>query len=83
MALILTQPGEFKIDVKRFYLPGCTLSGVCPNCKKAFERDFGSRYLAYPKANESFDVFLWCSECDHEWVVAMRLNVTLELLPCG
>lgn len=80
MALILTQPGPFKIDDKRFRLPGCTISGDCPKCKKQFERDLGDHYLTYPEANEPFDLVLWCSECDHEWVVTMRLNITMEFV---
>jgi len=83
MALILTRPREFKIDDKRFRLPGCKLSGDCPHCGKKFERDFEEHYLSYPEANEAFDLVLWCPECDHEWTVRVRLHIALELLPCG
>lgn len=80
MALILTQPGPFKIDDKRFYLPDCKLSGDCPNCRAVFERDFREHYLSYPDANEPFDLHLWCPKCDHEWVVRVRLNISLEIV---
>ena len=80
MAPVITQPGAFKIDGKRFYLPGCSLSGICPKCSERFERDFREHYLAYPDANEPFDLCLWCPKCDHEWVVRVRLNISLEIV---
>jgi hypothetical protein len=77
----LTQPRAFKIeDGKRFYIPGCKLSGKCPGCKKKFERDFGESYLGYPEANKVFDLTLYCPKCEHEWTVRVRLNVSLDLV---
>lgn len=80
-AMSIVQPKAFKVsDDKRFKLPGCKLSGGCPNCGEAFKVDFGQHYLGRPKANEPFDLALYCHDCGHEWSVRAQLNISLSLL---
>jgi hypothetical protein len=77
---LVTEPGtSFAIDDKRFYVPGTTLEGDCPNCKKPVVIDFEDHYLAYPTTGEDFPFTCWCRECSHEWKVTLRLDVALTI----
>jgi hypothetical protein len=69
----------FPVDVKRFYVPFAKLEGECPNCHEPIVYAFGDQYLSYPTANAVNDFGLWCSKCDHEWSVKIRLDITLTL----
>ena len=71
-------PTASPTEVKRFYLPGVTIETTCPACgavRQAFERH---DYLSYPIANEPFEYWCSCGECDHEWTEMVILKITLE-----
>lgn len=67
-------------DAKRFHVPGAVLTGECPKCGATYEHDFGESYLSYPRANEPEDFTCWCSACDHEWVIRLKLVISLALV---
>lgn len=75
--------GEFEMDVKRFYVPGVKIEGKCPACKGKVVNDLGQNYIGYPLVNQDFYETMYCSECNEEWKVIIRLNVTLELVEAG
>ena len=43
-------------------------------------RHLADEYLAFPHMNRTWAVWCWCPECDHEWPINVRLNVSLELV---
>ena len=61
------------------YVPGVKLEGVCPKCCAEYTRDFKDAYLSYP-LNVPEEVPCCCNLCGHEWIVLVRLNVSLELV---
>lgn len=70
----------FEIEVKRFYLP-FTIHSCCPACGLADECDLqAEQYLSYPAIGTPESVGFYCSECDHEWEVNVKLGITLELV---
>lgn len=80
MARVNGKCGEgIGLDVKRFYLPGVTVSDTCPKCKGHVVEDFGADYLSYPVANVEFEHSMYCQKCDHNWKVDMILRVSLEI----
>ncbi len=84
--VIVNSTEPFDIDVKRFYVPGASLASKCPKCGREHERDFGDRYIMYPKANTPIKINLYCGDdedggCGHEWSVMAVLRVTLEVAP--
>lgn len=78
---IEVSPITFELEVKRFYMPGFTLEGKCPECGEEYVHDFGTDYLSYPKVGEAFDHDCYCVECDHEWTIVLKLNIGLEVVP--
>jgi hypothetical protein len=70
------EPGT-PTDVKRFYLPGVSVICKCKTCKKDVQKDFGDNYLSYPTTNEPFSHTMYCSECDGETVIWLKLNLSL------
>jgi len=67
-----------EIDCKRLRIP-FILTETCPKCEAEIEQDFSDdHYLSNPVPNEVFKHGLWCPECDHEWEVALVLNISLE-----
>lgn len=72
-----------EIDVKRFYIPGTTISSVCPKCHTRETRDLGDHYLMYPKLNTPFNYFFYCQneDCQYEWSEKVILRVTLGTPP--
>lgn len=82
MKIISSKPtGE--IDVKRFYLDGVVVSGNCPKCKEPVELDLGEQYLSYPPMNKPFKESMYCQECDHEFEVKLRVNISVDLIEEG
>jgi hypothetical protein len=79
MKLVGTVEGE-NIDVKRFYLPGISIKGVCPKCQAPWEHSFGENYLSYPTVGAVMRVGGYCQECDHEWSMGVVLSMSLSLV---
>ncbi len=77
---IITGNPSGKIDEKRFYLPGVVVSGECPKCGEVSMTDLGFDYLDYPPMNQPFEMHRHCRECDEEWYISVKLNVSLELM---
>lgn len=71
------KPGT-EIDVKRFHLPGVKLVGMCPECDTRYQLDLAVDYLSNPLVGDNTHT-CWCSDCDHEWEVTLKLGITLEL----
>ncbi len=70
----LTPKGE--IDCKRFYTP--SFIWKCPGCGEPIE---WNDYLSDPDMNEPFEAALYCYECDSEWKVEWKVDVTIHLKP--
>jgi hypothetical protein len=71
---------SFKIDNKRFYIPDPNkVKTKCPKCKlETTVISNGSLYR--PVVNEAYDKDMSCDECEHEWTVKVRLNISFELI---
>ena len=63
----------FKIDEKRFYVPG--VEAACPKCGEITKND----YLSTPTANTPIAVLFWCGPCGHEWKQRITLTVYVEV----
>jgi hypothetical protein len=73
-----------QLDVKRFYLPGVTISDDCPKCRRevAYPLSTGNdRYLSYPIVGEPSDFHFYCHECGAEWTVRLLLTISLKPAP--
>jgi len=68
-------------DCKRCYLPGVTIRQTCPKCQHPVIDDLTSHGLSYPVMNAAFSYNMYCRECDHEWKVVLKLNISLEIVP--
>lgn len=68
---------EGRVDCKRFYLPGITVSDDCPNCGKTVINDMDNEYFAYPRIGKPIPLHFWCG-CDEEWDVMVTLEVALK-----
>lgn len=69
------------IDVKRLYLPGCSISDACPSCGSVVNVDFEQDYLSYPTANVPMWYGFYCHSCDRDWQRKIMLTLSVELLP--
>lgn len=78
-ACVSNTEDSFSVDVKRFYLPGTTISDICPKCQKRCEYDLGDHYLSYPSANETISFNCYCDDCNFDWSVAIKLHIFLSL----
>lgn len=54
----MSDPAQFEIEVKRFYVPG--VEAPCPTCGRLCKRD----YLSHPTANRPERVTFYCGACD-------------------
>jgi hypothetical protein len=69
--------GKYVVDVKRFHLPYAVVDD-CPKCARVVRHKLSSDdYLSYPELGP-FQKWMWCSGCDHEWKVKLRLDIRLE-----
>jgi len=69
------------IDVKRFYLPGTTVSAICWQCFQQVTHDFSRDYLSYPTVNTPQKLGLYCRACEAEMEVEIVLKVSIEVVP--
>jgi hypothetical protein len=64
---------------KRTYLPGITITDVCPKCGVPYVRDMGKDYLHYPVVGDSYLLTAYCEECGSEWTMGkVAVKLTLE-----
>ncbi len=77
--------GALDLEVKRFYVPGCTLKSKCPKCATDYERDCGDEYFSYPPINKPFEETLYCqnNDCEQEWDVTLMISLVLAALSEG
>lgn len=75
---VTSTPKPFEIDCKRFYMPGTTISDICPKCGHEQENDLGDQYLGHPTANGVDKYGFYCHKCEHEWSKKVILRVVLE-----
>lgn len=66
-------------DIKRCYVPGVVINTNCPNCGEQIERDFGNQYLSYPRTGSWKKDAMYCTECDHEFTIELKLDVVATL----
>lgn len=77
---IISQPGSFELDVKRFYIPGLVFKSQCPVCGLVVHKDMEDDYVSYPKTNTPIEITAYCPECEDHWVAGhILLKVVVEL----
>ena len=54
-----------RMDEKRFYLPGVSVTSTCPICRRACKVDLGHDAMNYPKMNEQSYIYFYCDK-DHD-----------------
>lgn len=72
-------PPKYDPEVKRFYLPGYRIEGVCAKCGVKVVMDLSDDYFIYPVLNAVGREFVYC-ENDHEVPFKYRISVSLELV---
>ncbi len=65
-------------DGKRFRMP-ITITDICPKCKVELDFDLDDHYLSYPTANKLSKFSCYHHECGEEWVIPIKLLVSLEI----
>jgi hypothetical protein len=64
---------------KRQYF-SCVLECNCPKCNISITHDFSSKPINYPIWGERSKVWLWCQDCEYEWPVKIRPEISITLL---
>lgn len=78
---IISQPGSFELDVKRFYVPGLVFKSECPKCSQVCHKDMADNYFQYPTTDTPIGITVYCEKCEHYWVAGhVLLKVTVELV---
>ncbi|HDX9701717.1 TPA: hypothetical protein ROY42_005640 [Bacillus thuringiensis] len=80
--LIKQETGAYYVGVKRLYAP-YFLKVKCPNpdCLQEMMVDFEQIPVATePMAGEPFGNYIYCENCTKDFVVNMRIDVTLSLV---
>ena len=78
MEVRLKKVGRVKTDIKRLWLP-YVLKSKCPECGTEDSYNFNENCIEYPKFEETFEHWCWCEKCEKEWLVNLKLDVTLEI----
>ena len=79
MSRVTILKDTYASEVKRFYLPGFEETSACPKCGEKSTFDGNSEYIGYPVYNAWKDIDFCCGGCDHEWVVKIRIRLTVEV----
>ena len=66
-----------QLDIKRLYLPGVKISRNCPECGSEIVWNGSNQYLSYPMVGEPEQFYLYCEDCDREWSVDYRLELSM------
>lgn len=79
MPSITIRKSKAELDVKRFYLPGVTITDHCPSCRKLRHFDGDSEYISNPILNEPEAVTMYCEDCEENWEVDVVLTLVVTL----
>jgi hypothetical protein len=55
------------------------ITATC-DCGNKIEYDYMDRYLMYPVTTRIEKEFLYCEECDMEYEINLKIDITLELV---
>ena len=69
---------NMELDIKRFYLP-IKFNKKCPNCGSKIEFNLSEDYISYPVVGESESLYGYCDNCEGEFNVDVKLNVSLSV----
>ena len=79
MSKILNKTKPYELDVKRCYLPFSIITN-CPNCGSTIERDVSTDYLSFPYLNSKECVGLYCTECENDFVIDIKISINVDIL---
>lgn len=65
-------------DIKRFYLPGITVTRKCPHCNAIMTWDGSEEYLCSPNVGK-FHFHFYCQACDEESYFDANLSINIEI----
>lgn len=66
---------------KRVALPGIKIHYTCPLCGSSYSRNGENTRLSYPSTNQPYELWGYCPECNHDFVIGkILLNITLTLV---
>jgi len=68
-----------ELAVKRLWLPGLQEHVKCPNCGHETWNDLNGDHINYPMLGKWEEHGHYCSECGHEWVFDMKINITVDV----
>lgn len=71
------------LDIKRFYVPGCTITSKCPKCGETDEMDLEQDYLSYPSLDKPTEVLFRCASangCETEWTGLVQVSVEIKVV---
>jgi uncharacterized protein YlaI len=75
--LIITENKDnFKIQVKRFYLP-YNIECKCPKCNKIVEFN-DNDYITYPILNKELEINFYCENCYHEFEKKIVIDIVVK-----
>lgn len=63
---------------KRFYVPGLELTSECPECETKATLSVVDEYLNYAVLGRDLEVYFNCYDCDREWDLLIKLEMTLS-----
>lgn len=68
-----------ELDIKRFYVPGYTITSKCPRCGATAENNLEREYLSYPSLSEPTEVSFGCNDdCDTSWSGLVQVSVEVR-----
>jgi hypothetical protein len=77
LATVTVSDKPFAIETKRFLFPA-RVETCCEECGHALCKD---EYISYPAFNDTETVAFYCSHCEHETEVKLKLTIGVEVLP--
>lgn len=75
---VIKNIGAFQIDEKRFHFP-CQITSTCQKCGKNVEIDFEDEN-APTGINENGWFYGYCEDCDVNWKIPYRIDMSIVLL---
>jgi hypothetical protein len=67
-------------DDKRCYITGLVIKFKCPKCGKELQYDVRDNYLSWPESNQDIFFYVYCSHCDSDIKLPVKINQTQILL---
>jgi hypothetical protein len=66
---------------KRISLPGITIKYECPLCGTPYCQDGSERRLTYPSTEQPYELWGYCSQCNHDFVIGkIVLDLTVRVV---